>query len=174
MNQDMNPAARGQRATGSVGHQIDGSRAKVSSIDGRSKTADSLTDYQRRMMEFHAQAREGGGMFRCEVIRQQHALHAIMSGYGWLPMCMAQWMHLVKTDDKPPLCLACDFEFTVPDKYPPAFVITRTLFRQSRVVMTAVCRRCAKKSDERLLDIAFRHFKQMGMAKDKLSVSEES
>ena len=73
-------------------------------------------------------------------------------------MGIEQWTrHLIKAK-KPPLCLACDFEFKPGGKLPRAFSVAYSLdpddVAADYMIMTGICDDCLKKGDAELLTVA--------------------
>jgi hypothetical protein len=125
--------------------------------------------WQREMREFHRQTKKGGGAFEATIIRPEYQLAMIEAGKGHYLETIAQWVKVVRDGDKRPLCLACEHEFRRRERV-PAFCFTIPFCNEptKKALLTGICGKCSEKDDAELLEIAYRGFKEMGLAQRKL------
>jgi hypothetical protein len=68
---------------------------------------------------------------------------------------VSHWLDIRDSAKKPPLCLACDFEFKPDDEDPGAFVVAYSLDPAvEHMILTGICDDCQQKDDAELLSIA--------------------
>jgi hypothetical protein len=126
------------------------------------------TPWQQGMREFHQQTRQGGGAFEATIIRAGHAVALILSGEERYLKTIGEWFKVVRGGHQRPLCLACDHEFAQ-EEMPLAFCFAIPVSDQAdKAIVTGVCERCGQKDDAELLEIAYRGFKDLGLANRKL------
>jgi hypothetical protein len=123
---------------------------------------------EKGFKEFHRLTREGGfgptgGAMEAIIARGP----LMVTKYFTV---MAQFSaQIVRGGEKPPLCLACDYEFRASKTPPVALAITSPVHvAPSPAIVTGICEVCAQFSDEELLDHVYRGLKKLGLAERKL------
>jgi hypothetical protein len=125
---------------------------------------------QAGMLEFHRRTKKGGfggpgGAIQAFIWRLPH----LATERGM--MMMAQFgATILEQADQPPLCLTCEYAFTIRGTPPGALAITLPISEDANLtaVVTGVCDDCcARHGDEQLLEVVFQGLHKIGLAKAK-------
>jgi len=82
--------------------------------------------------------------------------------YGFAT-ALARWGRAVADGDKP-LCLCCDHEFLPGNDPPDAWTLAVPVCASpSMMILTALCERCARSSDDEIMTSAYECYRKMGL-----------
>jgi hypothetical protein len=114
------------------------------------------------MLTFQRQMRAGRfgehGAFELYVVRPN-----TRPPYGFAS-ATARWLRAV-ADGERPLCLCCDHEFLSAGDPAAAWAFAVPLHSApTMAIVTGVCERCGRRSDDEIIGSAYRQFRQMGLA----------
>lgn len=110
----------------------------------------------------------GNLCFDVMILRPARAIEAFLGGADPEGLhdfaVVAQFFGLLKSGNRP-LCLACEHEFRLDGDPPLAFVQCMPIqAKPSGGMVVGICAKCARMSDEKLLEIAAGWVRQLGMS----------